>query len=70
MKLETYKQPTTEVFVEGKGFNVCAYRWANCEGISVMLHGDGKDLPLRAAFSLRWEELDVLMVALAAARAE
>jgi hypothetical protein len=69
MKLETFTTDTKEVFVEGNGFNVSAYRWANCEGVSVLLHGDGRDLPIRASFSLRWEELDALMVALAAARA-
>lgn len=69
MKLETFITETKEIFVEGNGFSVTANPWANCEGVSVMLHGDGKDMPIRAAFSLRWEELDALMVALAAARA-
>lgn len=69
MKLETFISQTKEIFVEGNGFNVTANPWANCEGVNVMIHGNGKDIPIRAAFSLRWEELDTLMVALAAARA-
>lgn len=69
MKLETFIAETKEVFVEGKGLSVSAYPWANLEGVSVLLHSEGKDMPIRAAFSLRWEELDALMVALAAVRA-
>ncbi len=68
MKLESFKAPTTEVFVTGNGVSVTANPWANCEGLSVMIHSEGEGLPIRAAFSLRWEELDVLMVALTAAR--
>lgn len=68
MKLETFKNPTTEVFVEGRdGFTVCVTQWSNLEGANVI--ATGKDLSLRFAVSARWEELDALMVALQAARA-
>jgi hypothetical protein len=67
MKLDTFKTTTTEIFVEGHGVTVTANPWSNCEGVSFMLHG--KDGAIRLAGTLRWEELDVLMVALTAARA-
>ena len=66
MKLETIVAPTTEVYVEHNKFSVMCNPWANHEGVNVMIHG--RDLALRSAFSLRWEELDVLLVALNAAR--
>ena len=66
MKLETFRSATTEVFVSGSDVSVTCNPWANLEGVSVMIHG--KDLAQRAAFALRWEELDVLMVAITAAR--
>ena len=66
MKLETFKANTTEVFVTGNDVSVTCNPWANFEGVSVMIHG--KDMTQRAAFALRWEELDVLMVAMTAAR--
>lgn len=67
MKLETFKNQTTEVFIEHEGFSVTATPWSNCEGCNVLLQG--KDLAIRGALSLQWEELDVLLVALTAARA-
>lgn len=67
MKLETIKTQTTEVFVSGNGINVTCNPWANHEGVNVMVHGD-HSLALRAAMSLRWEEMDTLIVALTAAR--
>ena len=67
MKLEAFKQQTSEIFVQGNGVQVTATPWANVEGVNVMIHG--KDLAIRAAMSLRWEEMDVLLVALNAARA-
>ncbi|MDP1543173.1 MAG: hypothetical protein Q8L99_08490 [Polycyclovorans sp.] len=69
MKLETHISQTTEVFVTGDGISVTANPWANHEGLSVMIHGEGKHMPIRAAFSLRWEEMDALIVAMTAARA-
>lgn len=68
MKLETFKQQTTEVFIEGNGITVSAYPWGNLEGASFLVHGKGEGLPLRFAASLRWEEMDVLLVALNAVR--
>ena len=67
MKLETIVTKTTEVFIEGDNVSVTVNPWANCEGVSFMLHG--KDAAIRLAASLRWEELDILLVALQAARA-
>ena len=67
MKLETIVRPTTEVFVDRQGFTITCNPWANYEGVNVMAHSN--DLAVRAAFSLRWEEIDVLLVALNAARA-
>ena len=67
MKLEAFKQQTSEIFVQGRGVQITATPWANAEGVNVMIHG--KDLSIRAAMSLRWEEMDVLLVALNAARA-
>lgn len=67
MKLETIVTQTTEVFIEGNNVSAIVNPWANCEGVTFMLHG--KDLSIRLAASLRWEELDMLLVALQAARA-
>lgn len=67
MKLETIKSATTEVMVEGHGVTVTVNPWSNYEGLSFMV--EGKDGAIRLASVLRWEELDVLLVALAAARA-
>lgn len=68
MKLETFSTPTKETQVDGNGITVSVYHWGNLEGCSFMIHGDGEHLPLRCAASLRWEELDTLLVALTAAR--
>ena len=67
MKLETFKSPTTELFLEFDGGSVTVNTWANCEGANIMVHG--KDLSLRMAGALRWEEIDAVIVALTAARA-
>lgn len=67
MKIETIKTSTTEIFLEGKDFTVTATNWANCEGANVICNG--KDLAIRAAFSMTWDELDLLITALAATRA-
>ncbi len=66
MKLESLSTVTKEVYVDGNGITVTATPWGNLEGVSVMVHGD--NLALRMAGAFRWEELDVLLVALAAAR--
>ena len=40
MKLETIVSKTAEIFLEGNGLNVTANPWANCEGVSVMIHSN------------------------------
>lgn len=69
MKVESFTSPTKEVFVETDthSFSTTAIPWANGEGLNVILHGN--DLTIRGCFSLRWEELDALQIALTAARA-
>ena len=69
MKHESFTSPTRESFVvaDDQSFSATAIPWANSEGLNVMLHG--KNLDIRGCFSLRWEDLDVLQVALTAARA-
>ena len=67
MKLETLKSNCTETFVEFDAGTVSVNTWANCEGANIMVHG--KDLSLRMAGALRWEEIDAVIVALTAARA-
>lgn len=69
MKLETFSMPTKETFLEFEGGSVTVINWGNHEGASLMVHGKGQELPLRMAGSFRWEEIDAIMVALAAARA-
>lgn len=66
VKMQCFKNDCKEVFVEGHGISVTVNTWANMEGVSFMLHG--KDMGIRTAASMRWEELDVLLCALVAAR--
>jgi hypothetical protein len=66
MKLETFRQATTEVFVTHSDCSVTVTHWANLEGVNFMFHG--KDLALRCAGSFTWPELDMLLVAFTAAR--
>jgi len=66
--LSTFRTPATETFVKGSGVNVTVTTWGNHEGMSLMVHGNGAELPLRMAGAFRWEELDVILVALTAAR--
>lgn len=68
MKLESIKSTTKEIFLEGNGIHVAIYPWGNQEGCSFLVHGDGKEMPLRFAASLRWEELDIVLTALTLAR--
>jgi hypothetical protein len=68
MKLETMQTSVTEVEVEGHGVLVTANTWGNHEGVSVMVH-DQSTHALMSAFALRHEQIDVLLVALQAARA-
>lgn len=67
MKIEAIKTPTTEVFLEAKDVTITVTQWANHEGVNLMMNG--KDLSVRFAASLRWEEADMLLAALATARA-
>ena len=69
LKLETFKSPSTEVFLDAGKMTVTVNTWANMEGASLMVHGSGPELTLRMAGSFRWEEIDAIIVALAAARA-
>lgn len=67
MKLETLSSTNKEIFLDAGDFSVTVNTWANHEGASLMVHG--KDLQLRMAGAFRWEEIDAILVALAAARA-
>ena len=69
MKLETFKAPSVETWLEFDGGSVTVTSWGNHEGASLMVHGKGPELPLRMAGAFRWEEIDAILVALAAARA-
>lgn len=69
MKLETLTSPSKEVFLDAGDLTVTVNTWSNMEGASLMVHGKGPDLPLRMAGAFRWEEMDAILVALAAARA-
>jgi len=69
MKLETMKADSKEIFVDAGNMTVTINTWANCEGASIMVHGAGPEMPLRMAGAFRWEEMDAISVALAAARA-
>ena len=66
MKLETIKSDCKEIFIEGYQTSVTVNTWANKEGCNVMVHG--KDLQLKMAGAFRWEEIDVILIALTAAR--
>jgi hypothetical protein len=69
MKLETIVTPSKEVYLQAGDMSVTVNTWSNCEGLSLMVHGKGPELPLRMAGSFRWQEIDAILVALAAARA-
>ena len=68
MKLETTLSQSREIFVEVGDMTASTYTWGNHEGCSLLVHGKGPELPIRMAGSFRWEELDAILVALAAAR--
>jgi hypothetical protein len=69
MKLETITYQTKAVFLEGKDSCVDVIPWGSLEGCTVMVTSR-KDQSVRLAASLRWEELDILICAITAARAE
>ena len=66
MKLETIKTPTTEVFIQQGDTTITVTQWGNMEGANIMVT-TGKDLALRMACAMTWEEISALQVALAAA---
>lgn len=68
MKMQTFNNPCKEIFIEGESISVTVNTWSNCEGASFMVHGNAAGMPLKLAGAFRWEELDVLLVALTAAR--
>lgn len=68
MKIDVTTTGIKEVFVDtDTDFNVTVYPWSNLEGVSVLMHD--KNLTNRGSFSLQWNELEALTVALATARA-
>lgn len=69
MKLSTVISDTKEIFVDAGKFTVTVNTLANLEGCNLMVHGKGESIPLRMAGAFRWEEIDAIIVALAAARA-
>ncbi len=68
MKLETIKTQCTEIYLDAGSISVSVNCWSNLEGASIMVHGAGPEIPMRMAGAFRWEELDAILVALAAAR--
>jgi hypothetical protein len=69
MKLESFKANSNEIFIDAGKMSVTVNTWSNCEGASIMVHGEGPGLPLRMAGAFRWEEIDVIIAGMAAARA-
>lgn len=67
-KLQTFTSLTKETYAAGNGITVTVSHWANCEGCNLMIHGNDEKT-LRMAGAFRWEELDILLAALAVARA-
>lgn len=68
MNLTTITSDSKEIFVDAGKFTVTVNTWANLEGCNLMVHGNGENIPLRMAGSFRWDEIDAIIVALAAAR--
>jgi hypothetical protein len=66
ISLETIKTQTTEVFIETEGGSITVTHWSNCEGVNIMMVN--QDLTPRFAAALTWEDVDALMVSLAASR--
>lgn len=67
VKFETFTTPCKEVFVEHGEMSVTVNTWSNGEGLTFIV--TGKNSAIRTAACMRWEELDVLLCALTAARA-
>jgi hypothetical protein len=68
MKLESFKSPCVEVFVQLGDLSVTVNTWGNHEGFNLMVHGKGPELPLCMAGAFRWEEADAIIAAIVAAR--
>lgn len=69
MDISTFKQQTTEIFVEGNGVTVTVNPWGNLEGLNFMVFDDkSKGAGIRCCGSFTWEESDILVMALTAAR--
>lgn len=68
MKLETFSNPSKEIFLQADTISVTVNTWHNMVGCSIMIHGNDAGLPLRMAGAFRWEEVDAIIAALAAAR--
>ena len=64
MKLIT--TPTTETFIEKGGVTVSIANWGNLDGCTVTVHEKSTQL---LCTSMTWEQLDMLIAALCAARA-
>lgn len=68
MKLETFKSACHEIYLDTGKMSVTVNTWSNLEGASLVVHGSGPEPPMRMAGAFRWEEIDAIIVALAAAR--
>lgn len=66
--METYTSNSKEIFLESGDLSVTVNVWSSLEGASIMVHGKGPELPLRMSGAFRWDEMDAILVALAAAR--
>lgn len=69
MKLESIKNPCHEISIEAETVIVTVNTWANLQGATLVVNGNGKDLPLRMAGVFDWAEWDAIVMAIAAARA-
>lgn len=66
IKLESIRTATTEIFVETPQGSITVSHWSNCEGVNLIMVN--QDLSPRFCAALTWEDIDALMVALAASR--
>lgn len=66
IKLASIRTATTEIFVETPQGAITVNHWSNCEGVNLMMVN--QDLTPRFCAALTWEDIDALMVALAASR--
>jgi hypothetical protein len=68
MEMKTIVTNSREIFLESDNGSCVVNNWSNLCGANVMLHSNDSCQSLKLAASLRWEEIDLLLVALAAAR--